>query len=945
MVAKVLIGPAEATFLPDAVPRRGSFAFWRTGGGPDQVELVFDGGQYGVRKRMVSARVLPVTAALPGLLSIDPNGSRVPRSLGVWASAATAGVGLIARGRILPAVTADGTDAWRTGPLDSDDEAWLRELAAAFPPEAHALAIPGSRPMRLRSPESLIRDLWDAIADVMVRTPAAPRVTGSPAFGAPEPVHVGDLSGWLADSGISAGARLGLRVEAWHRPAGAGEPADTQEPENPEDPENAENAEPGFRVVLQLRSSADPSLIVDAATLWDQPQSVLSRFGTRAETDLLLALRRGTAVWPPLGVALGQARPAGFEIDDDAIADLLGSAAEELAGAGIEVLWPSALLDDDLTATAVPMQAPGQVTDAGLNLQALLSFRWRLTLGGEELDETEVAELAEAKRPLVRIRDRWVTLNPLLLARLRRPPRTRMSTIEALGAVLAGSAEIDGERVEVAAEGALAELADRVAALAAEPEVVDSIPGLVATLRPYQRRGVAWLAGMCAAGFGGCLADDMGLGKTIQIIALHLHRRATSQEPTLVVCPASLLGTWEREIRKFAPGVPVRRFHGGERHLSGLASDEIVLVTYGILLRDTTRLGGIRWGLIVADEAQAVKNPESRGARALRELPAAARVALTGTPVENRLTDLWAILDWTTPGLLGHLEGFTRSIAVPIERYRDLDTTVRFSRLIRPFLLRRKKTDPGIAPELPPKTETDRIVPLTGEQVTLYEAVVRETMAAIAEAAGIERAGLVFKLLTALKQICNHPAQYLKQTGGSYAGRSGKLAAFDELLDIIIASGESMLVFTQFTQLAAILQEHLDRRGIGSLFLHGGTPIHRREEMVDEFQAGMVPVFLLSLKAGGTGLTLTRATHVLHYDRWWNPAVEDQATDRAYRIGQDKPVQVHRLIAEGTLEDRIAELLEKKRDLAEAVVGSGEGWITELSNDELAELVSLREAP
>jgi hypothetical protein len=222
-------------------------------------------------------------------------------------------------------------------------------------------------------------------------------------------VHVSDLSGWLADSGISAGARLGLRVEAWHRPARTWEPADTQEPQDPEDPENAE---PGFRVVLQLRSSADPSLIVDAATLWDQPQSVLSRFGTRAETDLLLALRRGTAVWPPLGVALGQVRPAGFEIDDEAIADLLGWAAEELAGAGIEVLWPNFLLDDDLKATAVPMQAPGQVTDAGLNLQALLSFRWRLTLGGEELDETEVAELAEAKRPLVRIRGRWVTLNP-----------------------------------------------------------------------------------------------------------------------------------------------------------------------------------------------------------------------------------------------------------------------------------------------------------------------------------------------------------------------------------------------------------------------------------------------------------------------------------------------------------------------------------------------------
>ena len=395
-------------------------------------------------------------------------------------------------------------------------------------------------------------------------------------------------------------------------------------------------------------------------------------------------------------------------------------------------------------------------------------------------------------------------------------------------------------------------------------------------------------------------------------------------------------------MRRFAPDVPVRRYHGGGRHLEDLAADEIALVTYGVVLRDSARLAEVGWGLVVADEAQHVKNPLSRTARELRAVPAPARIALTGTPVENRLSELWAILDWTTPGLLGHLEAFTRRVAVPVERYRDAEATTRFATLIRPFLLRRRKIDPGIAPELPRKTETDVFVPLTAEQVTLYEAMVRETMAAIETRQGIERAGLVFKLLTALKQICNHPAQYLKQPG-PLDGRSGKLAAFDELTGVIVASGESMLVFTQYTQLAAILQEHLDRRGIGSLFLHGGTPVHRREEMVDEFQAGKVPVFLLSLKAGGTGLTLTRATHVLHYDRWWNPAVEDQATDRAYRIGQDKPVQVHRLIAEGTLEERIAELLEKKRDLAEAVVGSGEGWITELSNDELAELVSLKE--
>jgi SNF2 family DNA or RNA helicase len=584
------------------------------------------------------------------------------------------------------------------------------------------------------------------------------------------------------------------------------------------------------------------------------------------------------------------------------------------------------------------------VTEAGFSLDALLEFRWQLTLDGEVLDADEIAELAEAKRPLVRLRGRWVTLNPALLEKLRRPPRTRMRMMEALGAVLAGSAEIDGEAVTVVADGGqLADLADRIANLAAAPAQLGPPPGLVATLRPYQRRGVAWLAGMCDLGFGGCLADDMGLGKTIQVIALHLHRRETKAGPTLVVCPASLLGTWQREVRRFAPDVPVRRYHGGERHLLDVATDEVVLVTYGVVLRDSAELAGIGWGLVVADEAQHVKNPLSRTARELRALPAPARIALTGTPVENRLSELWSILDWTTPGLLGHLESFTRRVAVPVERYKDAEATTRFATLIRPFLLRRKKSDPGIAPELPPKTETDRIVPLTAEQVTLYEAVVRETMEAIAAKEGIERAGLVFKLLTALKQICNHPAQYLKQST-PLAGRSGKLAAFDELTDVILASGESMLVFSQYTQMATLLQQHLDARGIRSLYLHGGLPVRRREEMVDEFQAGRAPVFLLSLKAGGTGLTLTRATHVLHYDRWWNPAVEDQATDRAYRIGQDRPVQVHRLIAEGTLEDRIASLLETKRALADAVIGSGEGWIAELSDGELAELVSLRAA-
>ena len=950
----------ELVFVPGEIPRRGVFALWGKGTGSAKLELVFPGGTYGIRKRLVSADLIPLAEALPALLAVDPDeraGRPVRRSARVWAAAAAAGVGLVARGRLLPTVGADDADVWRAGPLDPADLSWLRELAAVFPPTAHALAVPGSRPMRLRSPEALIRDLWDAIADMIARSPAAPRTTTSPAFAAAEPTRVSDLTEWLADTsdGLSAGARLGLRIEAVATPLmaddGEGLFADDEddysgavEADPAEVPEGAEGPAPTFRLVLQLRSNADPSLIVDAAALWSQPETVLSRFGSQAETDLLLALRRGAAIWPPLAQVLQQASPSVIDLDDDALTSLLGPAAEELAGAGIEVLWPSSMLGDGLKLRAVPTPAPEKLTEAGFGLAALLDFRWQLTLDGALLDADEIAALAEAKRPLIRLRGRWVILDPALLDRLRRPPRTRMRASEALGAVLAGSAEIDGETVTVVAEGALADLAARVAGIVSAPLPVEPPPGLKATLRPYQQRGLAWLAGMCDIGLGGCLADDMGLGKTIQVIALHLRRRDTKAGPTLVVCPASLLGTWEREVRRFAPDVPVRRYHGGGRHLQDLAVDEIVLVTYGVVLRDSARIAEVGWGLVVADEAQHAKNPLSRTARELRAVPAPAKIALTGTPVENRLSELWAILDWTTPGLLGHLEAFTRRVAVPVERYRDADATARFAALIRPFLLRRKKTDPGIAPELPRKTETDLFVPLTAEQVTLYEAMVRETMEAIETSDGIERAGLVFKLLTALKQICNHPAQYLKQPG-PLAGRSGKLAAFDELTDLILAGGESMLVFTQYTQMATLLQQHLDARGIGSLFLHGGVPVPRREEMVARFQAGGVPVFLLSLKAGGTGLTLTRATHVLHYDRWWNPAVEDQATDRAYRIGQDRPVQVHRLIAEGTLEDRIAALLEKKRELADAVIGSGEGWIAELSDAALAELVSLRAAP
>jgi SNF2 family DNA or RNA helicase len=439
----------------------------------------------------------------------------------------------------------------------------------------------------------------------------------------------------------------------------------------------------------------------------------------------------------------------------------------------------------------------------------------------------------------------------------------------------------------------------------------------------------------------------MGLGKTVTLIALHLHRRdrGLAAGPTLVVCPASLLGNWEAEVHRFAPGVPTRRFHGTQRDLSEVG-DGFVFTTYGTMRADHETLATVSWDLVVADEAQHIKNATSSTARNLRLITSRCRVALTGTPVENNLTELWAILDWATPGLLGSRNAFRKRWAAPIESGVDPAVARQFAQLVEPFLLRRRKSDPGIAPELPAKTETDQVVGLTQEQVVLYESLVRESMRRIEEADEQTRRGLVLALLTGLKQICNHPAHYLRQASGRVKGRSEKIDLLDELLGTILAEGGSVLVFTQYVAMARLLERHLGAAGIPTLFLHGGTPVRAREEMVARFQAGPenggAPVFLLSLRAGGTGLNLTRADHVIHVDRWWNPAVEDQATDRAYRIGQTRPVQVHRLVTEGTIEQKIGELLARKRALAEAVLGSGDTALTELSNDELRDLVTLR---
>ncbi|MYZ17276.1 SNF2-related protein, partial [Streptomyces sp. SID337] len=864
-------------FVPADPPRDGRVAFWHADGtepphasiGTQEELTLAVPGDEGVEPAAVSAVLVPVRAALPVLTRARAATETHPTGT-FWGTAGVLALQLAARGLLLPGLTVSDHDAWRAGPLSAEDLQRLRELAAAMPPAAHALPLGDSQPLRLPEPEQVLRQFLDAVADTLPRSPAAPLAAGGPVYAAPEPQYVPEQRAWALDvaAGHDAGVRISLRLEI---------------------PGLATVADDGtrlpFRAVLQLHSVSDPSLVADAAEVWAGSGASGQAFGPRARMDALLALRRATRAWPPLAPLLSASVPDAIELADEDVTALLGDGARLLAGAGVDVHWPRELARN-LTAHAVIGPAEDESDRKGphklssdtpsfLSADTLLAFNWRFALGDQQLTRAELDHLAESNRPVVRLRDQWVLVDPAEVRRAREQQDHKVTPIDALGAALTGTAEVGGLRIDVEPTGWLATLRERLA----DPEGMEPVgqpAALAAELRDYQLRGLNWLARMTSLGLGACLADDMGLGKTITLISLHLHRQTQEESagPTLVVCPTSLMGNWQREVEKFAPGTRVRRFHGSQRNLDDLADGEFVLTTYGTMRLDAERLGRASWGMVVADEAQHVKNPYSATAKQLRTIGTRARVALTGTPVENNLSELWAILDWTTPGLLGRLGAFRTRYAQAVEGGSDPAAAERLGQLVRPFLLRRRKSDPGIAPELPPKTETDRAVSLTAEQAGLYEAVVRETLADISGADGFARRGLIVKLLTGLKQICNHPAQYLKEDEPRIPGRSGKLELLDELLDTILAEEASVLVFTQYVQMARLIEQHLSARGVPSQFLHGGTPVAHREAMVQRFQDGEVPVFLLSLKAAGTGLNLTRAEHVVHYDRWWNPAVE-----------------------------------------------------------------------
>ncbi|WP_017933451.1 DEAD/DEAH box helicase [Nocardioides sp. Iso805N] len=867
---------------------------------------------------------MPMAAAIPVLSKAHRREDLHP-SVALLTGAVMLGLRLVAAGRIEPG---DGLEPGWRAVVEGDDEDRVLMLARS---RAYA-------EVDVTGAEEIVRSVLDAVADAVPRAAPAP---GSRPAGVTSAVSSTDDA--FQDR---LRARLARHVTA---PAGADLPQLVSVSLRVEADEE-ELVGGSIRLVPQAHDDNDPLHVVDLARLWRESWEEHG-FGDRARTHALVALRGAAEAWPVLDRLLDLPVPDEITLDTAELGSLLEDGVGALKSRAIDVLWPRSLTGE-LTARVVVdrSEAPHEdlMQDGLFGVEQTCAFKWELAIDGAELTSAEMDALASAASPMLKLRGSWTVVHPSITRKARKRLLRRVTATEALATALTGTLpekvaekvaqEAPGEQVVVGAS--IGRLRDRVAGVVEAP-LVPVPPGLRADLRDYQRRGLTWLAEVTGLGLGGCLADDMGLGKTITLVALHLHRAAG---PTLVVCPASLLGNWEAEIARFAPGVAVRRFHGAARDLDGVGAG-FVLTTYGTMRRDAAVLAEVPWDLVVADEAQHLKNAASATAKAIRTITSRARVALTGTPVENNLTELWAILDWCVPGLLGSRLAFRRAWASQIEAGVDERMTQLFAALIAPFLLRRRKSDPGIAPELPPKTETDHPLALTREQAVLYESFVRDSMERIERADPATRRGLVLMLLTGLKQICNHPAQFLKQQSGRIAGRSQKIDLLDELLETVLAEDGAVLVFTQYVAMARLLEAHWAATGVPYQFLHGGTPVPERERMVRRFQdphdPQSAPVFLLSLQAGGVGLNLTRADHVIHVDRWWNPAVEDQATDRAYRIGQTKPVQVHRLITRGTVEEKVAELLTRKRALADAVLGSGEAALTELTDAELRSLVAL----
>ncbi len=746
---------------------------------------------------------------------------------------------------------------------------------------------------------------------------------------------------------------------------------------------------PEWTLSFLLQAVDRGSLVLDARDIWLLPGHSVTIGGRRIENPqeiLLGELGRASKIYARLEHALADARPDALALTTRQAYEFLREFRPLLAeqGFGVEApAWwdsPSARLGVKLRLESPDAPPQGGAAGAGsaagsrFGLGTLVKYRWDIAVGDLSLTLKEFEDLAARRTPLVRINGRWVEVRPedvqAAVKFLRDNPGGSLKVADAMRMAYGADPRETGlPVVGLEASGWLAGLLG--GEQAAQLEILPPPATFRGTLRPYQLRGVSWLDFLERLGLGACLADDMGLGKTIQLLALLAHEREAAASapggpefvgPTLLIVPMSVVGNWIHETRRFCPHLRVLVQHGPERLEGGALlaraiECDLVLTTYALAHRDVDTLSKVAWSRLVLDEAQYIKNPAAKQSRAVRSIPAERRLALTGTPVENRLSELWSIMDFLNPGYLGQAQAFRTRFAVPIERYRDKARAEQLRSLIRPFVLRRLKSDPSVVADLPEKIEGREYCHLTSEQASLYETTVRRMLGEVERAEGIHRRGLVLSALIRLKQVCNHPAQMLREHAAVGAGgsgdlahavdprRSGKCVRLLEMLEEVLAEGDQALVFTQFRQMGHLLQHMIRRRFEREvLFLHGGTNQPQRQSIVESFQRadGTHPVLILSLRAGGVGLNLTAGTHVFHFDRWWNPAVENQATDRAYRIGQTRTVQVHKFVVRGTLEERIDEMIEQKTELATNIIGAGERWLTELSTSQLKDILTLR---
>ncbi|WP_327095717.1 DEAD/DEAH box helicase [Nocardia vinacea] len=832
-------------------------------------------------------------------------------------------------GRVVPELRRDDGQWWVRWRLVGGERqrAWLAELAVAMPP---ALRVAGK-------PGMLLEDMVTELADPIVRELMDPPPSEHPLVAA----LIGDVA---LDGGSHQLAEV---LERWRASLTGDEPELVLRLLEPE----------GDIALGEADTDTD-----DVVALW-RLQVCLRTDGEAPNPVPLLGdpvlvrtaiekLGEATRAYPRLRDLPNDPQSMDLLLPTEVVADLVEHGAHALQAAGVRLLLPRAW---NISAPTMRLRVESAVpaAESTVGMRGLVSYRWELALGDTVLTKAEMERLVRSKSDLVQLRGEWVQADHKMLAAAARYVAAHLDDTEITFADLVGEL-VTGhvEKVpitEVSATGWAADLLDQTR----DPVPVSPPVGLKAQLRPYQERGLAWLATMSRYGVGGILADDMGLGKTVQVLALLVHERegTDGSGPTLLVSPMSVVGNWQREAQRFAPDLRVLVHHGVGRK-SGTDLDEavadadLVITTYSLLARDTAELARQQWDRVVLDEAQHIKNAGTRQAKAARAVPARHRLALTGTPVENRLEELRSILDFTMPKVLGSAQTFRARFAVPIERDRDENAISRLRTVTQPFVLRRVKTDPAVISDLPEKLEMTVRANLTVEQAALYQAVVDDMMTKLKDAKGMARKGAVLGALTRLKQVCNHPAHFLGDGSGVLhrgSHRSGKLALVEDVLDAVLADGEKALLFTQFREFGELIAPYLTERfGTKIPFLHGGVPKKQRDTMVERFQEPDGPsLMLLSLKAGGTGLNLTAANHVVHLDRWWNPAVENQATDRAFRIGQQRNVQVRKLICVDTIEEKIDEMISGKRQLADLAIGAGENWITELSTDELHRLFAL----